>query len=99
MRFAVGEGGRAADFAPVRGDPAELPEAGDRRPDLAFKRDIEYLPLFHLYDGTVHSIVEYIPVFHLYDRTVYPIVGYSLSFPLPSDIEKLRSRKSVAFYT
>ena len=56
---------RVADFAPVRGDPAEHPEAGDRHPDLAFKRDMDYLPLFHLYDGTVHFIVEYGLPFHL----------------------------------
>jgi len=46
--LAVGEGGRAADFAPVRGDPAEHPEADDRRPDRAFTRDMEYFPLIPL---------------------------------------------------
>jgi len=66
MRLAVGEGGRAADFALVRGDPAERPAADDRRLDLAFNRDMEYLPLFHSCERTAHSIVEYSLISHFH---------------------------------
>ena len=55
MRFAVGERGRAVDFAPARGDPAKLPAADGRRLDLAFERGMEYIRISHSHDGTIHS--------------------------------------------
>ena len=55
MRFAVGERGRAVDFAPARGDPAELPAADGPRLDLAFERDMEYIKISYSHDGTIQS--------------------------------------------
>ena len=59
MRLAVGEEGGAVDLIPARGDPAELPAAGDRRRDLAFARDMEYLQKFYSHDEKIHFLVEY----------------------------------------
>ena len=69
MRLAVGEEGGVVDLAPARDDPAELPAAGDRRRDLAFARDMEYLPRFYSHDEKIHSPVEYSRMFHsMWDR-------------------------------
>lgn len=82
----------ATDFAPVRGGPAEHPAAGDRRPDLAFRRDMEYLPLFHLHVGTAHWIVEYGLFFHFQmtqegceveNRWHFPLARVALPPPCP----------------
>ena len=47
--------GRAGAVAPARGDPAELPAADGPRLDLAFERDMEYIKISYLHDGTIQS--------------------------------------------